>query len=220
MPPTDFTAPAILKHLARRDPVLAKAIRAHGACALSPPSKREQPFAALVHAVAHQQLNGTAAKTILGRFTALSPGRAFPRPADLSTVTDVQLRAVGFSMAKVAAIRDLAAKALDGTIPSAAALARLDDDVIVERLTAARGVGRWTVEMLLISHLGRPDVLPADDFGVRAGFRIAYGLDAMPTPRQLLAHGECWRPWRTVASWYLWRVADAEKALKIGKILA
>lgn len=109
-------------------------------------------------------------------------------------------------------MRDLAAKARDGTLPSARAIRGLDDDAIVERCVQVRGVGRWTVEMLLIFRLGRPDVLPADDYGVRNGFRIAYGLPDLPKPKALLAHGERWRPWRTVASWYLWRAADAAKA--------
>ena len=213
MTASDFTAPAILAHLSRRDPVLRKVIRAHGPCTLVA-TRGVDPFAALVNAVAHQQLNGTAAKTILGRFHALFPGKRFPKPADLATVSDEQLRSVGFSRAKVAAIRDLAARSLDGTIPTSRAIVRMADDDIVERLVQVRGVGRWTVEMLLIFRLGRPDVLPIDDFGVRNGFRIAYGLDAMPTPRALLAHGECWKPWRSVAAWYLWRAVDLEKATR------
>ena len=197
-------------HLSKACPVMRRLIQQVGPCGLVPDGKRS-PFEALVRAVAHQQLNGTAAKTILGRFHALFPGKRFPLPTDLATVNDEQLRGVGFSRAKVAAIRDLAARSLDGTIPSSRAIARMADDTIVERLVQVRGVGRWTVEMLLMFRLGRGDVLPADDFGVRNGFRIAYGLEAMPTPRALLAHGECWRPWRSVAAWCLWRAADLEK---------
>jgi DNA-3-methyladenine glycosylase II len=213
MKPCDFSDPAIIAHLSRRDPVLRKVIRAHGPCSLVA-ERGVDPFAALVRAVAHQQLNGTAAKTILGRFTALFPGRKFPRPGDLAAVSDEQLRAVGFSYAKIASIRDLAARSLDGTIPTSRAIARMADDLIVERLVQVRGVGRWTVEMLLMFRLGRGDVLPADDFGVRNGFRIAYGLDEMPKPKALLAHGERWRPWRSVAAWYLWRAVDLEKAAR------
>lgn len=209
----DFTDPAIIAHLARRDPVLRRIIRAHGPCTLVA-ERGVDPFVALVNAVAHQQLNGTAAKTILGRFHALFPGRRFPLPADLAAVSDEQLRGVGFSRAKVAAIRDLAARSLDGTIPTARAIARMADDAIIERLVQVRGVGRWTVEMLLMFRLGRGDVLPADDFGVRNGFRIAYGLKDMPTPKALLAHGERWRPWRSVAAWYLWRAVDLEKSAR------
>ncbi len=197
-------------HLKRVDRELGRTIRQVGPCTLKTESART-PFQSLVQAVAHQQLNGTAAKTILKRFLVLFPGRRFPRPDDLATVTDEQLRAVGFSRAKVAAIRDIADKSLSGVIPASRNIRKLSDDEIVERLTAARGVGRWTVEMLLIFKLGRPDVLPADDFGVRNGFRLAYGRDEMPKPKELLEFGERWRPHRTVAAWYLWRAVDLAK---------
>jgi DNA-3-methyladenine glycosylase II len=168
--------------------------------------------------VAHQQLHGKAAETILGRFLARFPGRRFPRPEDLESVTDADLRSFGFSGSKVAAIRDIAAKAMDGTVPTSRRIRTLSDDDIVERLSACRGVGRWTVEMLLIFKLGRPDVLPIDDFGVREGFRVTYGLDLQPRPKELLAYGERWRPFRTTAAWYLWRAADAAKeAAKVSK---
>ncbi len=207
-----MTAEAI-KHLSKSDPVLRRIIRAHGACGLVP-EKSRPPFQSLAQAIAHQQLNGTAAQTILGRFIKLFPGRKFPRPEDLASVSDEAIRAAGFSFAKIAALRDLAAKSLDGTVPSSRIIMKLDDAEIIERLTAVRGVGQWTVEMLLIFQLGRPDVLPADDFGVRNGFRVAYGLDEMPKPKELLVHGERWRPHRTVAAWYLWRAADAAKEKK------
>ena len=125
------------------------------------------------------------------------------------------LRACGFSWAKIAAIRDIAAKTLDGTVPSTRAIRKLSDAEIIERLVQVRGVGRWTVEMLLIFKLGRPDVLPADDFGVRNGFRLAFGLAEMPKPKELLAHGEVWRPYATTAAWYLWRAADASKEQRL-----
>ena len=201
---------AILKHLAARDAVMRRLIREVGPCKLVPETRRP-PFQSLVQAVAHQQLNGTAANTILGRFKKLFPGRRFPRPQDLAAVTDDALRGVGFSRAKVAAIRDIAAKTLEGVVPPSRHIVRMPDDEIVARLTEVRGVGRWTVEMLLIFQLGREDVLPADDFGVRNGFRIAYLLSAMPTVKELLAHGERWRPHRTTAAWYLWRAADRAK---------
>lgn len=198
--------PAALKHLAR-DPVMRRLIRAHGNCGLEPKIRRS-PFESLARAIAHQQLNGTAANTILGRFMALFPRRRFPRPEDLAMVTDEAIRAAGFSRAKIAAIRDLAAKALDGTVPASREIAKLEDGEIIARLTEVRGIGQWTVEMLLIFQLGRPDVLPADDFGVRNGFRHAYGLPELPRPKELLAFGERWRPHRTTAAWYLWRAAD------------
>jgi DNA-3-methyladenine glycosylase II len=161
--------------------------------------------------VAHQQLNGTAANTILTRFKKLFPGRRFPRPEDLAAVTDARLRGCGFSFAKIAAIRDIAAKTLDGTVPASRQIGKLSDEEIIERLTEVRGVGRWTVEMLLIFQLGRPDVLPADDFGVRNGFRQAYRKRDLPAAKDLLAFGERWRPHRTVAAWYLWRAAREKK---------
>jgi DNA-3-methyladenine glycosylase II len=129
-------------------------------------------------------------------------------------VDDDAIRAAGFSRAKIAALRDLAAKSLDGTVPSSRIITRLDDAEIISRLTAVRGVGQWTVEMLLIFQLGRPDILPVDDFGVRNGFRHAYGRPEMPKPKELLAFGERWRPYRTTAAWYLWRAADAAKENK------
>ncbi len=192
---------------------MRRLIRVHGPCTLVPKMKRS-PFDSLVSAVAHQQLNGTAADTILRRFRALFPGKRFPAPERLAEVTDDALRGCGFSWAKIAAIRDIAAKTLDGTIPTSRVIRAMPDEEIIARLTTVRGVGRWTVEMLLIFKLGRPDVLPADDFGVRNGFRIAHGLDEMPKPRELLAHGERWRPYATTAAWYLWRAADAGKSAR------
>ncbi len=204
---------AALKHLSAVDPVMARLIREVGACQLEPEPKRT-PFQSLVQAVAHQQLNGTAANTILTRFIKLFPKRKFPKPEDLASVTDDQIRACGFSFAKIRAIRDIAAKTLDGTIPSSRTIAKLSDKEIIERLTEARGVGPWTVQMLLIFQLGREDVLPADDFGVRAGFRVAYKKRGMPKPKALLKFGERWRPHATTAAWYLWRAADNAKKKK------
>jgi DNA-3-methyladenine glycosylase II len=202
--------PQAHKHLSKRDPVLRRLIREHGKCALAP-EKRRSPFQSLVQAVAHQQLNGTAANTILSRFKKLFPGRKFPRPEDLANVTDEQIRACGFSFAKIKSIRDIAEKTLSGVIPTSREIVKLSDDEIVARLTEVRGVGRWTVEMLLIFQLGRHDVLPADDFGVRSGFRVAYKKRGMPKPKELLAFGEKWRPHRTTAAWFLWRAADTAK---------
>ena len=201
------------KHLSKNDPVMRRLIREHGRCALVPETRRS-PFQSLVQAVAHQQLNGTAANTILMRFIKLFPGRRFPKPEDLANVTDEQIRACGFSFAKIKAIRDIAEKTLSGVVPSSREIVKLSDDEIIERLTEVRGVGRWTVEMLLIFQLGREDVLPAADFGVRNGFRIAYKKRELPKPKALLAHGKRWRPHGTTAAWYLWRAADAAKKKK------
>ena len=202
--------PAALQHLADADPVMRALILEIGACEFQAETRRP-PFQSLVQAVAHQQLHGKAANTILGRFKKLFPGRRFPRAQDLAAVTDEQLRACGFSFAKIKALRDIAEKTVSGVVPASRHFTKLSDDEIVERLTQVRGVGRWTVEMLLIFQLGRPDVLPVDDFGVRNGFSIAYKLKKMATPKELLAFGELWRPHRTTAAWYLWRAADAAK---------
>jgi DNA-3-methyladenine glycosylase II len=198
------------KRLSACDPVMRRLIREHGKCALTPETRRS-PFQSLLQAVAHQQLNSTAANTILRRFIKLFPGRRFPRPADLAGVTDAQIRACGFSFAKIKSIRDIAAKTLSGVVPTSQQIAKLSDDEIIARLTEVRGVGRWTVEMLLIFQLARPDVLPADDFGVRTGFRHAYRKRDLPRVKDLLAFGERWRPHRTTAAWYLWQAANAAK---------
>jgi DNA-3-methyladenine glycosylase II len=198
-------------HLGHVDGVMAGLIRSVGPCGLKPQPWRS-PFQSLVQAVAHQQLNGKAAETILGRFRGLFPGRRFPGARALDGVSDEQLRGAGFSRAKIAAIRDIAARVVSGGIPGARRIERMTDEEIIERLTAARGVGRWTVEMLLMFQLGRPDVMPVDDFGVRNGYRLAYRLEAMPKPKVLLELSEVWRPHRTVAAWYLWRAVDLAKA--------
>jgi DNA-3-methyladenine glycosylase II len=206
---TNTTDPT--QHLAKVDPVMRRLIQAIGPYSLQT-NPRRPPFEILARAIANQQLNGAAAETILRRLIALFPGGKFPTPDDLLMANEDDIRSAGFSRAKVAALRDLAAKTLDGTVPHARTIRTLEDDAIVTRLTQIRGVGRWTVEMLLIFQLGRPDVLPADDFGVRQGFRLAYGLADLPKPKELLLHGERWRPYRTTAAWYLWQVVDRAKA--------
>ena len=202
---------AILVHLSRKDPVLAGVIRAVGPRRLAPPEDCH-PFQVLAQAIAHQQLNGTAANTILKRLVDGCGEGAFPTPHMVIAAPEETLRAAGFSRAKVAALKDLAAKTLDSVVPDGATLAQLPDEEIIARLTQVRGIGRWTVEMLLIFHLGRPDVLPVDDFGVRAGFRAAYGLSRMPRPKALAAFGERWKPYRTTAAWYLWRAMELKRA--------
>jgi DNA-3-methyladenine glycosylase II len=201
------------KCLSKQCSVMRRVIARHGPCTLEPEMTRS-PFESLVSAVAHQQLNGTAAETILGRFRALFPRKRFPSPKQLADIRDDQLRACGFSWAKIASIRDIAEKTLDGTVPGSKAIQAMPDEEIIERLATVRGVGRWTVEMLLIFQLGRPDVLPVGDFGVRKGFRIAFRLAELPKPKEVLARGERWRPYGTIAAWYLWRVADDAKNSK------
>jgi DNA-3-methyladenine glycosylase II len=169
------------------------------------------PYEALTRAIAHQQLHGRAAEAILGRFAALYPDGPFPSPAQVLATEEAVLRACGFSGTKIACIRAIAAATLDGTIPSRRESARLSDAALIEQLTTIRGVGRWTVEMLLIFTLGRPDVLPVDDFGVRDGYRVLYRLDAQPKPRVLAEIGLAWAPFRSLAAWYLWRASDEAK---------
>ncbi len=197
-----------LAHLSEADPLLGGLIERAGPFTLAP--RGDEPFVALLRAVVYQQLSGKAAATIHGRVLALFEA-ATPSPEALLALPDEPLRGAGLSRSKLAALRDLAAKTLDGTVPSRDALHGMDDAEIVERLTAVRGVGPWTVQMLLMFNLGRPDVLPADDLGVRHGFKLLHGHDEMPAPAALLAHGERWRPWRTVASWYLWRAVDLHR---------
>lgn len=198
-----------LEHLSKSDKVLARLIRKVGACRLEP-RRNTSPFQTLVQSVAHQQLNGTAANTILKRVIALYPKRRFPTPEDVLSTADEHLRGAGLSRAKVAAIKDIAAKTVEGLVPASRAIAKLSNEEILARLTTIRGVGPWTVEMLLMFKLGRLDVLPASDFGVRKGFALTYRRKELPTPAHLLAHGERWRPYRTIASWYLWRAVDGE----------
>jgi DNA-3-methyladenine glycosylase II len=197
-------------HLTDKDKTLARLIRRVGPCGLCA-DKRQSPFESLVEAVAHQQLHGKAARTILGRVKALVPNRRFPSPDDLLHLPEESLRSAGFSRAKVAAVKDIAAKTRAGIVPTARQMGHMEDVEIVERLTTIRGVGRWTVEMLLIFKLGRLDVLPVDDFGVRKGFAITYAQDDLPRPKALLEYGERWRPFRSVAAWYLWRAVDESK---------
>ena len=204
---------AEIRYLSKTDPVMKRLILDIGPYRLTP-RKRRSPFESLVRAIAYQQLHEKAAESILRRFVALFPTRRFPQPDDLLTMNEQAIRDAGFSQAKVAALRDLAAKTLDGTVPTGAIVRRLDDEAIIERLIAVRGIGRWTVEMLLIFQLGRPDVLPVDDFGVRNGFRIAYGRRSIPMPKEVLRYGDRWKPYRTAAAWYLWRAVDRAKETK------
>jgi DNA-3-methyladenine glycosylase II len=200
--------PEALRHL-RRDAVLKRVIRQVGPFTLKPAQR--QPYEALVRAIAHQQVHGRAAEAILGRFIALCPEAGFPAPESVLALTPEAMRGAGLSANKVLAIRDIAEKAALGVIPNRAAARRLSDEVLIERLVALRGVGRWTVEMLLIFTLGRADILPVDDFGVREGYRVAAGLPEQPKPKALAEIGEAWAPFRTTAAWYLWRAADLAK---------
>jgi DNA-3-methyladenine glycosylase II len=201
--------PEALRHL-RRDPMLKAVIRQVGPCTLV--AAKRQPYEALVRAIAHQQVHGRAAEAILGRFLACcGSGQDFPAPEVVLALTPEAMRACGLSANKVLAIRDIAEKAALGVVPTRAQARRLSDEALIERLVPLRGVGRWTVEMLLIFTLGRADVLPVDDFGVREGFRVAAGLAEQPKPRAFFEIGQAWAPFRTTAAWYFWRAADLHK---------
>ena len=203
------------RHLAKVCPRMKALIKRVGAPKLE--TDKRSLYEALVRAIAHQQLHGTAARTITGRFVALYPEIDFPTPEQVLGTDIAVMRGCGFSGGKVAAIRDIAAKALDGTIPTRRAAARMSDDALIERLVTIRGVGRWTVEMLLMHALARPDILPVDDFGVREGYRVLHRLEAQPKPKALAELGMLYAPHRSVAAWYLWRAADLAKAEKLAK---
>lgn len=199
-------APA-LAQIATADPTLRTAMRRVGPV-IRLAESRGSPFEVLLRSITYQQLSGKAAATIHGRVCALYP-RARPTPAGVAATAPKSLRAAGLSRAKTLAVLDLAAKTIDGTVPaSTAGMRRLTEEEIIDRLTAVRGVGRWTVEMFLMFRLGRPDVLPATDLGIQKGFAVAFGKRSLPTPAQVLRRGERWRPWRTVVSWYLWSLAE------------
>jgi methylated-DNA-[protein]-cysteine S-methyltransferase len=201
-----FDVALAMDELAAADPALAKIMERVGPFRLKLDGF-DSPFAALLEAIVHQQLTLKAAQTILGRVKALTGGRT-PEPAELLALSEDALRGAGLSRAKVASVRDLAAKTREGRVPALAALRALESEAIVEKLTEIRGIGRWTVEMLLIFGLGKADVLPATDYGIRKGFQRAFKKRELPAPRAILERGERWKPWRTVASWYLWRANE------------
>jgi DNA-3-methyladenine glycosylase II len=199
--------PATHRKLAAADPVMAKLIKTIGPCPIRP-LKDGEPFDMLVRAVVHQQLSTKAAGTIHARVLALFRGPAHPTPRQILRKDETALRGAGLSRNKIAALKDLARKTLDGVVPCRADCEALDDETLIERLSAVRGVGRWTAEMFLIATLARPDVLAVGDLGLRKGAERAYRLRATPSPDELMAMGERWRPYRTTASWYLWRVLE------------
>ncbi|HYE36779.1 methylated-DNA--[protein]-cysteine S-methyltransferase [Methylocaldum sp.] len=210
LPPTLKSAHELRRAAARlraQDPTLADCMSRPIAFKRS---AEHSPYAALFTAIVHQQLTPKAAATILGRVKTLYPGATIPDPGELLNTPDQSLRESGLSKAKAAALKDLAIKTLDGTVPTAETIVALDDDEIARRLTSIRGVGQWTVEMLLIFNLGRMDVFPVDDYALRKGIAKVYGMPEVPSPKQLITLGDRWRPYRTVASLYLWNVVNAE----------
>ena len=195
------------QHIAATDPRIA-ALIARSLRYNIKPAPLIRPFDALAESIAYQQLSGKAAATIFGRVRALYPRGKYLDPEKILATPDESFRAAGLSRSKIAAVKDLAAKTIDGTVPSARAIARMSDEEIILRLTEVRGIGRWTVEMLLLFDLGRPDVWPVADYGVRKGFAKIFGRRKLPTPKQLMKLGEKWRPYRSVAAWYFWRALD------------
>jgi len=198
---------AVIAHLSATDPALGSVIALVGPCRLKA-DKGRSPFQALIQAVAHQQLNGKAAKTILGRFIELFPDGKFPTPQQVQDIEISQLTGAGFSRAKASYVKEIARGALAGVVPGRKEIERMADDEIVERLTQIKGIGRWSVEMFLIFGLGRHEVLPIHDYGIQQGFALVYKKRKLPRPEHLLKHGERWRPYRTTAAWYLWRALD------------
>ncbi len=198
-----------MRTLSRNDPPMAALIRRAGPYALPPEWIPHDTFSALLRAIVYQQLSTKAAATILSRVLALMDG-GHPTPGEVLALGEEALRGAGMSKAKVRYVRDLAQKTVDGVVPPLARLREMEDEQIAERLTSVKGIGRWTVEMMLI-RLGRPDVFPVHDLGIRRGYMITYDLPALPLPAELEQLGERWRPYRTVASWYLWRAVHISR---------
>lgn len=204
-----FDARRARRELIAADPVLGAMMKQVGPFRLSLDTLAD-PFASLAESIVYQQLTGKAAATIFGRVMALYPPRRRLTPDDILKTSTAKLRACGLSRAKTAALQDLAEKTQQGVVPTLRKLKTMTDDEIVERLTEVRGIGRWTVEMMLMFRLGRPDVLPVTDYGIRKGFMRTFRTRELPAPAELLARGERWRPWRTMASWYLWRCLELD----------
>lgn len=197
----------LAEHFAQADPIMASLIARIGPITLKP--KRLPPVHSLIQAVIYQQLSGKAADTIFGRFRALFEGGRFPKAEAVLAQSPESLRSAGLSRGKVEYVRAVASKAVAGELPTLAECNRLTDEEILDRLVTIKGVGRWTAEMFLIFNLGRPDVLPVHDLGVRRGFQIAYRKRKMPEPDALDRFGARWKPHRTAAAWYLWRAVDS-----------
>lgn len=203
----------VMRELSRMDRHLGRLIRKVG----SFPTKKQKPqppFESLLRAIVYQQLAGAAAKTIFGRVKALGSDGNCPSPEEILFASKAKLRAAGLSRQKIAAVKDLAKKTMDGTVPPLATIRRMSEEEILERLTQVRGIGEWSVQMFLMFQLGRPDVLPIRDYGIQKGFQHIYGLEDPPKPQAILEHGERWRPYRSIASWYLWRAVDEKNEKK------
>ena len=209
MPPANlaFDLEEALKHLCERDECL-KSLIADLAPFQIDVEDAQSPYEVLMEAIAYQSISGKAAATIFGRIKAMGEDGRPPSPEKMMKIPAGKLRKAGLSGAKVLAMKDLAKKAIAGIVPTHDEALKLSDEELVERLVSVRGIGAWTVEMFLIFRLGRPDVLPIHDLGVKKGWSVAYGKKHMPKPQELLKFGERWRPYRTVASWYMWRAFE------------
>lgn len=211
-------AALVMRELSRSDRLLARVIRRIGSF---PTAKRkpQHPFASLLQAIVYQQLAGKAAEAIFSRVKALGAS-GFPTPEEILLLDETQLRGAGLSRQKIAAVKDLAAKTLDGTVPTLAKIRRMSEEEIHERLTKVHGIGEWSVQMFLMFRLGRPDILPIRDYGIQKGFQRVYGHRKVPKPHVILKHGERWRPYRSIACWYLWRALEEKGAKPKPKVRA
>jgi len=207
-----------IAHITKDDPRLAALIERTREFTLNI-DEQQSPYESLLRAIAYQSIAGKAAAVIFGRIQALGSNGRAPAPEDLLRVPDQKLREAGLSAAKIAAVRDLAQKTIDGIVPTLEDAQKMTDAELVERLISVRGIGAWTVEMFLIFRLARPDVLPIHDYGVQKGFALTYRKRRIPKPKELAKFGERWRPYRSVASWYMWRAVEAagKDARKITK---
>jgi DNA-3-methyladenine glycosylase II len=205
-----FDLSSAMKYLAAKDKRIARLIAETLPFQIEI-EEAQSPYEALLESIAYQSISGKAAATIFGRIKALSGNGRPPSPEQILKLRKSVLRKAGLSGAKIIAMKDLARKTIEGIVPSLQEAQKLSDEELVERLITIRGIGAWTVEMFLIFRLGRPDVLPIHDLGVKKGWCVTYGKKQMPKPKELLAFGERWRPYRTVASWYMWRAAGEKK---------
>ena len=203
----DYDPVLACRHLSDADPLLGALIERVGPYLLRP-RHTQSLFAAVARAIVYQQLSGSAAATILGRVKAIYAPKRFPTPRDILATPPERLRAAGLSTAKTAALRDLAERSLDGTVPTVRRVRLMEDEDVIERLVQVRGVGRWTAEMLLMFRLGRADVLPVSDLGIRKGFALTFGYRLLPAAITIQRRAERWRPYRSVACWYLWRALE------------
>ena len=194
------------RHLMRRDPRLGALIKKVGRCRL-PDSRKSSPFASLVRAILSQQLSGKAADTIEGRVVALVGGRDRLSPASLLAVDQAALREAGVSWPKISYLRDLAERVQDGRL-DLDSLEQQHDEAVVIAITEVKGLGRWSAEMFLMFRLNRPDVFPVADLGIVKGVQKLLGMKRRPKPRTMLRAAEAWRPYRSVAAWYLWRILE------------